>query len=655
LRNLDVLFRAGAHSGLSDAQLLERFATRNGEAAELAFAMLVERHGPMVFRVCRCVLRDHSDAEDAFQATFLVLVRNAQAIRKHDSVASWLHGAALRVASCSRAASARRRRHEQRAAEGESSTPRDDDRNDVEAAVHEEVGRLPERFRVPVVLCYLEGVTQEEAAARLGWPLGTVRSRLARARDRLRGRLARRGLAPAATGVAAILADGSAEAAVPVALADATVRIALKWSMGGASAAGVVPATVLALSGEALRSLFMFKLKSTVAATIAATALAGAAVLAQQGNGPVPSANNAGPSANPGANPSAPANAVDVERLAARQSLDELKATIDRQRAELLKTLELMDKARADLDRREVAGNTPQPQVADPRGQATEPVAYGELLQATTVPSNGPLSDDAILRKFLDSRFPNLRVTTVRAVKVAAEPCKNYPLVGNCQLVSTHYKCTLAWDEPSTIKGQVAPHHESFELDASHLVRCTDTTHAHAGSSSGAADGSAAEVEAVDRVRWANQMVARGYLSPQQRDLELRRLEAVRNKSGSGMTGEGVKSPSRSSSAQSNGQQGQSQGQAGNNQSANSSGSTKGPLGDAVKVGSNVPNSQQSNSNGQAGNPNGEKPVNVPNQNSSAVESSEQDRRLREVERKLDQILKALGHGQPGEGNPARR
>ena len=155
------LFRTGTAAGLSDAQLLERFLQRHDEAAEAAFAALVERHGPMVLAVCRRVLNDPHDAQDAFQATFLVLVRKAGTIRERESIAHWLHGVARRVSAHARADSARRRAVERRAGAGSSiayeTTPADRD-------VWDEVELLPQDLRAVVMLCYLEGLTHEQAA-----------------------------------------------------------------------------------------------------------------------------------------------------------------------------------------------------------------------------------------------------------------------------------------------------------------------------------------------------------------------------------------------------------------------------------------------------------------------------------------------------------
>ena len=188
---LSDLFRNGTPAALSDAELLNRFATRRSEddeGAELAFATLLARHGPMVLRVCRGVLGDRHEVEDAFQATFLVLAVRAGSLRRRGSVASWLHGVALRVAASERVRAARRRRHELLRAATTPSTTHDAGSDPVcdhelTSVIQEEIGRLPERYRAPVVLCYLEGLTHEMAAELLGWPVGSVNSRLAWARE----------------------------------------------------------------------------------------------------------------------------------------------------------------------------------------------------------------------------------------------------------------------------------------------------------------------------------------------------------------------------------------------------------------------------------------------------------------------------------------
>jgi RNA polymerase sigma factor (sigma-70 family) len=283
LRQIRALFDAGTVGGLTDGQLLERFTTRGGEAAELAFAALVERHGPMVLRTCRAVLRDPHDAHDAFQATFLVLVRRAGSLWVRDSLAPWLHQTARRTACCARSVAARRLRHERAAAGRERTSVRYEGPDDLGEVLDEELARLPEPFRSAVVLCLVEGLTHEQAAHRLGWPVGTVESRLARGRARLRARLTDRGLAPTVGAVAAALGAGRVDAAVSPALAKATVRAALRISMGQAAGAEVVSAAILALVDGVSRtmSMSMMKMAGTVALAVG-LAVTGAGVWASQ-------------------------------------------------------------------------------------------------------------------------------------------------------------------------------------------------------------------------------------------------------------------------------------------------------------------------------------------------------------------------------------
>jgi RNA polymerase sigma factor (sigma-70 family) len=239
LHSWRALFGAGPVGGLEDGSLLERFAHLQGDDAETAFAALVTRHGPMVRRVCQRVLDDPHDADDAFQATFLVLARKARGIQRPERLANWLYGTALRASRRLRADLARRKRHE--AARQTPTSEADPDRSEEAEIVLEEVARLPQAYRVAVVLCDLEGLTQEEAARRLGCSDRTLRRRLTHAHDLLRGRLARRGLAPPL----AVLAPQSGP--VPQFLIDATARLAGPFA-SGPTAAGVVPAPALILA-----------------------------------------------------------------------------------------------------------------------------------------------------------------------------------------------------------------------------------------------------------------------------------------------------------------------------------------------------------------------------------------------------------------------
>ena len=283
LRGFRTLFEVGSISGLSDAELLDRATVAGSATAELAFAALVERHGPMVLRVCRKALGDPHDAHDAFQSTFLVLARKAERIRDRNSVASFLHGVALRVAASSRAAEARRRRHERRKAEGAPSSVMLEEPSEVGAILHHEVARLPTRYRDAVVLCYLEGRTCEEAAGHLQLPVGTVKSRLSWARQRLRDRLTKRGLAPAAGAVATILAAEAAHAAMalPSTWVDATAASALKFAAVGT---GTVSGPAAALAYGVIHAMMMNKIKLAAVAVLG-LAITGGTLMAQFGSG----------------------------------------------------------------------------------------------------------------------------------------------------------------------------------------------------------------------------------------------------------------------------------------------------------------------------------------------------------------------------------
>jgi RNA polymerase sigma factor (sigma-70 family) len=253
-----------------DGDLLTGYVERRDEAA---FAALVERHGPAVLGVCQALLRHHQDAEDAFQATFLVLARKADSIRRRECLGSWLHGVACRVARKARAAAARRQAVEAKAVPAPAPSADDLSWGEVRAILHTELAALPARFREPLVLCYLQGLTQEETARQLGWTPATVKGRLQCGRELLRHRLARRGLGLAALGAAA-LAGQALAAPVPAALAAATVRAVLPVTGETASAA------VTALARAALAPLVPAKARVLSALTFLAIALAGGTGLA---------------------------------------------------------------------------------------------------------------------------------------------------------------------------------------------------------------------------------------------------------------------------------------------------------------------------------------------------------------------------------------
>ncbi len=275
VRQLGALFEGGSAAGLSDRQLLERFATTRDEAA---FAAMVARHGPMVLGVCRQLLGDHQHAEDAFQAVFLVLARKAGSLREPDLLGNWLYGVAMHTARRARARLDRRRQVEEAGAVG-----RPEARPAVQAeqmiereqaeALHREIDRLPGTFRRAVVLCYFEGLSPDEAAARLRWPSGTLRSRLVRAREKLRRGLLRRGVVLSTTAMAAALAPRSASASVSSLLCDSTTRAAIAFAAPHA-VGGALAAPAAAMAQEVLRSMLIHKLKLTAMSLLFIAALA---------------------------------------------------------------------------------------------------------------------------------------------------------------------------------------------------------------------------------------------------------------------------------------------------------------------------------------------------------------------------------------------
>jgi cytochrome c peroxidase len=257
---------------LSDQHLLRQFSDQGNEAA---FGTLLRRHGPMVLDVCRGVFGNEADAEDAFQATFLVLARKAASIRKAASVGSWLHGVAYRTSLKTRAQSATRHKNEARAPTRAVSEPDDLTWREMQEILHEELTGLAERYRVPLVACYLEGKTQDEAAAQLGLAKSTLKERLERGRSLLRARLVRRGLGPAAVLLATAWPAATASACLPARLASSTIKAASLYAAGQAAVKGVISAKVAALAEGVLRGMSFSKTKFTAALLLVAGSVIG--------------------------------------------------------------------------------------------------------------------------------------------------------------------------------------------------------------------------------------------------------------------------------------------------------------------------------------------------------------------------------------------
>ncbi len=260
IRDIQTLFDGGAIGGWSDGQLLERFVADRNEAV---FEVILRRHGPMVWGVCRRILHDHHDAEEAFQATFLVLARKAASVIPRERVGPWLHGVASRTAAKARTTRARRHAREARyPAPPAVVEPTRDDRLDQ---LDRELGRLPAKYRVPIVLCELEGKSHREAADELGWPIGTVSGRLSQARGILARRLRRPGLAHS-WGPALALGTGRGMPAVAPA--------------AHAIAAGAVPVGALVLAEGVVQLMMIAQIRSAAVILLGCLCASGAAGLA---------------------------------------------------------------------------------------------------------------------------------------------------------------------------------------------------------------------------------------------------------------------------------------------------------------------------------------------------------------------------------------
>jgi RNA polymerase sigma factor (sigma-70 family) len=229
----------------------------------------------MVFRVCWRILQQPQDAEDAFQATFLVLAQKLRTMREHASLASWLHGVAHRVALKAKAQAATRRRHEQRASVAQAVPPDEVTWRELRAVLDAELALLPEKWRLPLVLCYLEGRTQNEAAGDLGWSRTTFQRRLAAARGALGRRLTRRGVVWPAALSAALLSDCVASAALPSALIVSTIDAASQFAAGQGVATGVVSAKVAALTEGMVKAMLITKLKNATVVLVVIALVAG--------------------------------------------------------------------------------------------------------------------------------------------------------------------------------------------------------------------------------------------------------------------------------------------------------------------------------------------------------------------------------------------
>jgi RNA polymerase sigma factor (sigma-70 family) len=324
-------------AGMADGELLESFVTRRDDAA---FAALVRRHGPMVWGVCRRVLPTHHDAEDAFQATFLVLVRKAASVTPRHMVANWLYGVAHQTALNARASAARRRTRERQVTEmSEPASPEQDLWRDLQPILDQELSRLPAKYRSAIVLCDLEGKTRKDAAGQFGVPEGTLSGWLTRGRAMLAKRLARHGLAVTGGALAAVLSPSALAAGVPASAVSATIRAASLWTAGQA-APGVISAEVAALTEGVIKTMLLKQLKmATVVLLMVSAAGMGAGGMIYRAHAANPTAQAVPPAAGRADDkPQAPQPAP--ARIAAQQGKNKPKFTLSKETTYITRPLD---------------------------------------------------------------------------------------------------------------------------------------------------------------------------------------------------------------------------------------------------------------------------------------------------------------------------
>jgi RNA polymerase sigma factor (sigma-70 family) len=364
---------AGCQADRTDGQLPEDYLGRRDEAA---VAALVKRHGPMVWGVCRRLLPNHDDAEDAFQATFLVLVRKAASVVPREMVGNWLYGVARQTALKARATAAKRRARERQVTQMPdlAAVPEPDPRPNVEALLDQELSRLPDKYRAAVVLCDLGGKTRKEAARQLQVPEGTLSTRLRTARAMLAKRLARHGLAVSAGALAAVLSPQAASAGVPASVLSSTIKAASLLAAGQA-AAGVISAPAAALTEGVLKTMLVTKLKATAVVLLAASLI---------GLGTAATAYRALASDQGVATEDAPTRAVAKGRE---------------------KGVGEAGRPGADAARRGDRPGEPAAKSVAPDSSAGKPRAEGETRPGQGEPAEGRAGDNAKLRALLKERL----------------------------------------------------------------------------------------------------------------------------------------------------------------------------------------------------------------------------------------------------------
>jgi RNA polymerase sigma factor (sigma-70 family) len=460
---------------LGDAELLQRFISRRDEAA---FAALVRRHGPMVLGVCRRVLRHEADAEDAFQATFLVLVRRAATILPRARVGNWLYGVAHKTALKAKALNGKRRSKEREAAARPPAAAPDEARGHLLEVLDDELARLPDKYRASIVLCDLQGKSYREAARQLGCPQGTLSGRLTRGRVLLARRLARHGLAFSGGPLAALLARDGAAASVSPLLTASTVKAAFAYAAGPATAAGAVSAAVVSLTEGALKMMFLNRLKTTVALLLLAGATAAAAgwLCHARASAPPAAWDDASPPpradgrtvqgradapaarAEPGEVATFAVVAVDGKRKVVALVVAGTKGPVlslplkegafvvadgqkvgpDRLRPGARVSLR-MDRTNRSIEEVRVLGRPREDRVPPVTTGRPRPPSLGEVLRALPRVTPG-------VPYLYEERRDNIRVVS-ELIKETIDPPRFFPQVGLARLHHCHWKCTVRWTE----------------------------------------------------------------------------------------------------------------------------------------------------------------------------------------------------------------
>lgn len=428
IQHLHIAFdRDGA--GVTDGELLNRFLRHRDDAA---VTLLVRRHSSMVWGVCRRLLHSHHEAEDAFQATFLVFVRKAASVVPREMVGNWLYGVAHQTAVRLRATAAKRGVRERQVMDIPDPAQAETRADDLLPLLDQELSCLPERFRVLIVLCDLEGKTRKEVAQQLGCPEGTVASRLARARTMLAKRLARHGFAVSGASVACVLSQGAASASAPASVLTSTIKAVTLSATGQAVSCGLVSAKVVALTEEVVKAMFVSKIKSVLSLMLVGGMVlggvgtgvslsTGGAAVAQSEARPLVALVPAAPAEQP--KPTATAKTEIEERLqqlrAQLQELEVRKAAEDRLQ-QLMKQLRELEAKKA-FDARNPAPPA-NPQANPPLGGGFRP-GPGTPWQAQVLPGQ-PVGDPAFaaLQGLLKSSDPKVAALAKELLTLLPKP-----------------------------------------------------------------------------------------------------------------------------------------------------------------------------------------------------------------------------------------